>query len=196
MLLSFPSLHSDTFFNFSFARAEIRVWYQCLAPIPSYFYLQLDSYQFGQEFRSKIPVSCKLKDDASRPTLYGWAVFDVTEFLQSLQTTHRDDVKQALKFSVQTSSNLIRINKQHFATKYNPTHMPLLAFYHRRLLKHFDPTGVTMRYVPSRDDSIDEQVGSKSKRSVRQVVQQNRYNPCRRISKIVSFISSKNELMH
>ena len=180
------------FLNFTFERAELRVWYKCLNREQTPYYLNIELISENQrsiQFKDSAKVTCQITDHNNRPTQYNWVVFDITNLMLNLQTINQNHLKNTLKFSIKTSSHLIHITKQIFNSKYAPSHLPLLAFYDSHVVKQVEPRDVSMRYIPSA--AYSNQVSTQfedgsftNRRDVRQAGS----SSCSRISKSVSCI--------
>ena len=141
-------------------------------------------------FKESIEITCQQTDHNNRPTPYNWAVFDITNLMTALQTTNQVQLKNALRFSIKTSSHLVHIPKQLFSSKYSPSHLPLLALYNSHIVKHVETRDVSMRYIPSPAYSNHastqfEDNAHSNKRDVRQAVS----SSCTRVPKSVSYQS-------
>ena len=169
------------------------MWYKCLnsgdEQTPYYMNIELTSEdQQSVQFKDRTPVTCRMTDHNSRPTRYNWAVFDITNLMLALQTTNKDQLKNTLKFSIETSSRIVHVTKQRFNSKYSPSHLPLLALYDSHVVKHVEPRDVSMRYIPS--DTYSNQVSTQLEDNAdinRRDVRQASSASCSRISKSVSF---------
>nr|ATY70061.1 BMPLc [Oopsacas minuta] len=165
--ITFPSLYSDMFFNFTFERAELRVWYKCsdISEIQTSLYIEISSNQLP--FKHRTQITCQMIDENNQQTQHGWSVFDITELMKTLQTTEQNALKNQLTFSIETSSRLVKITKQIFSSKYSPSHLPLLALYNDHVMKHVEPRDVSMRYLPYTDETVEENDVESKVREVR-----------------------------